>query len=263
MKWVRYATGTDGGSRYGIVEGDMVQEVSGTPFAEYAVTGTRRRLADLRLLTPVMPPTFYANGVNYRAHVRSTSAAVGKDYHEPPLTDIIGYRAVSALVAHGDAIVIPRESPGKIQYEGELVVVIGKTAKHLSEADALSCVLGYSVGNDVSERSWQRVDRTLWRAKNTDTFKPMGPWIETDVDFDAMETIVRVNDKEVARFKTNDMICGVSATISMITRYITLRPGDVIWMGTNDPTLDMVAGDVCEIEISGVGVLRNPVVAEA
>ena len=89
-------------------------------------------------------------------------------------------------------MVIPPDA-SKVQYEGELVVVIGKRAKHLSEAEALSCVLGYTIGNDVSERIWQKSDRTLWRAKNTDTFKPMGPWIETDVDLDALETSVRVN----------------------------------------------------------------------
>jgi 2-keto-4-pentenoate hydratase/2-oxohepta-3-ene-1,7-dioic acid hydratase in catechol pathway len=150
-----------------------------------------------------------------------------------------------------------------VQFEGELVAVIGRKARHLAERDALSCVFGYTIGNDVSEREWQRADRTMWRAKNADTFKPMGPWIETDVDLDAMSTTVRLNGTVVSTFDTNDMVFGVAATISEITRYITLYPGDVIWMGTDDPTLDMVAGDMVEVEISGIGVLRNPVVAAA
>jgi 2-keto-4-pentenoate hydratase/2-oxohepta-3-ene-1,7-dioic acid hydratase in catechol pathway len=123
-------------------------------------------------------------------------------------------------------------------------------------------VLGYTIGNDVSERTWQRNDRTFWRAKNSDTFKPMGPWIETDVDLDALVTIVRLNGREVSRFRTNEMIFGVAEYISTMSRCLTLYPGDVVWMGTDDPTLDMVAGDVVEIEIDGIGTLRNPVVAE-
>lgn len=105
----------------------------------------------------------------------------------------------------------------------------------------------------------QSVDRMLWRAKNADTFKPMGPWIETEVDLDALVTTVRINGKQVSQFRTNDMIFGVAVTISSITLY----PGDMIWMGTDNPTLDMVAGDTVEVEISGLGVLRNALVAEA
>ncbi len=119
-------------------------------------------------------------------------------------------------------MVIPATATEKIHYEGELVVVIGKKAKHLAEANAMSCVFGYTIGNDVSERTWQKADRGLWRAKNADTFKPMGPWIETDVDLDAMETIVKVNGKESNRFRTNDMIFGIKPFIVELTKYFTL-----------------------------------------
>jgi 2-keto-4-pentenoate hydratase/2-oxohepta-3-ene-1,7-dioic acid hydratase in catechol pathway len=172
----------------------------------------------------------------------------------------VGYRAASALVAHEAPVVIPADA-GKVQYEGELAVVIGRRARNLGAADALSCVLGYSIGNDVSERVWQKSDRTLWRAKNTDTFKPMGPWIETDVELDALETQVRVNGIETTRFRTNDMLFGVATYISTITRYITLVPGDVIWMGTDGTSPDLKAGDTVEVEIAGIGTLRNPFVA--
>ena len=150
-----------------------------------------------------------------------------------------------------------------MQYEGELVAVIGTKAKHLSERDALSCVLGYTIGNDVSERTWQATDRTLWRAKNTDTFKPMGPWIETSVDLDKLETIVRVNGTITTRFPTNDMLFGVATYIAAMTRYLTLYPGDVIWMGTDGASPNLKAGDTVEVEISGIGTLRNPFVAES
>ena len=130
----------------------------------------------------------------------------------------IGYRANNALIAHEQNVVIPADATEKMNYEGELVVVIGKQAKHLSEADAMSCVFGYTIGNDVSERTWQRGDRTFWRGKNADTFKPMGPWIETDVDLDAMETVVRVNGAESLRFKTNDMIFDIPHYIVAMTQ---------------------------------------------
>jgi 2-keto-4-pentenoate hydratase/2-oxohepta-3-ene-1,7-dioic acid hydratase in catechol pathway len=256
MRWVRYERG--GGIRVGRVEGDLVREVEGDMFGTHAATSTTIPLAGLRLLPPVIPPTFYAAGVNYRRHLRSAAEKSGQPYKEPTQSHI-GYRAVNALIGDGEAIEIPRDSCGKVQFEGELVVVIGRKARRVSEADALSCVFGYTIGNDVSEREWQRADRTFWRAKNADTFKPMGPWIETDVRPADMATTIRLNGDVVSTFVTNDMVFGVATTISEITRYITLVPGDVIWMGTDDPTLDMVPGDTVEVEIDGIGVLRNPV----
>jgi 2-keto-4-pentenoate hydratase/2-oxohepta-3-ene-1,7-dioic acid hydratase in catechol pathway len=122
-------------------------------------------------------------------------------------------------------------------------------------------VLGYTIGNDVSERTWQKSDRTLWRAKNADTFKPMGPWIETDVNLDALETRVRVNGVETTRFATNDMLFGVAAYIAAITRYIALVPGDILWMGTDGTSPDLKPGDTVEVEIAGIGTLANPFVA--
>ena len=111
----------------------------------------------------------------------------------------------------------------------------------------------------MSERTWQASDRTLWRAKNTDTFKPMGPWIETEADLNQMVTTVRLNGEETISFETNDMTFGVEKYISEITKYLTLHPGDVIWMGTDGTSKNMKDGDICEIEISGVGTLSNPV----
>ena len=174
----------------------------------------------------------------------------------------VGYRAQNALVAHDEDVVIPAIATEKIHYEGELVVVIGKKVKHLSEHDAMDCVFGYTIGNDVSERSWQKADRGLWRSKNADTFKPMGPWIETDVDLDGMETIVRVNGRETNRFHTNDMIFGIVPFLVELTKYFTLWPGDVIWMGTDGTSPDLKHGDVVEVELTGLGVLRNRFVRE-
>ncbi len=260
MRWIRYEADED--TSYGILEGDDVEEVSGSPFGAHRRTGKHRALASVRLLVPVVPQTFYAAGINYEVHVREAAALLGREPILPAKPDI-GYRATNALIAHGEAIVKPRDSGERFQYEGELVVVIGKEAKHLSEAEALSCVLGYTVGNDVSERDWQAGDLTMWRAKNADTFKPMGPWIETDASLEAMQTTVRINGGVVSDFATNNMIFGVATYISAMTRYLTLYPGDIVWMGTDGATQNMKVGDTVEVEISGVGTLSNPITAEA
>jgi 2-keto-4-pentenoate hydratase/2-oxohepta-3-ene-1,7-dioic acid hydratase in catechol pathway len=256
MRWIRYEG--PNGLRYGIVEGETIAEIDTTPFVAWERTGATAALHAVKTFVPVIPGTFYAIGANYRAHAAAFAApsAAGEPLRPQP-----GYRANSALIAHGEEIVIPAESNG-IQYEGELVVVIGKTARYVAERDALSIVLGYTIGNDVSERTWQKADSGLWRAKNSDTFKPMGPWIETGVDLSTLITRVRINGKQMLEFRTNEMIFGVERYIAEITKYMTLHPGDVIWMGTEGSNADMTAGDVVEIDLDQIGTLRNPVVAE-
>ena len=152
---------------------------------------------------PVVPPTFYAAGMNYPEHVREVAEKVGQKPNLPTQADVEGYRANNALIAQGETIVIPADATDQVQYEGELVVVIGQTCKNLTRENALSAVLGYTIGNDVSERSWQKADRTLWRAKNCDTFKPMGPWIETDVKLEDLVTTIRLNGEQMIAFPTN------------------------------------------------------------
>ncbi len=259
MKWLRYEHA--GTTSYGIVEGADVAEVDGSPFGESARTGRVIPLDAVRTLIPFEPRTFYAAGTNYEEHIREVSEMIGAEPNLPQRADI-GYRANNALIACGEPIIIPADATEQVQYEGELVAVIGKTVKSVSEDEALDCVLGYTIGNDVSERSWQAADRTLWRAKNTDTFKPMGPWIETDVDLDSLETTVRINGEVVSQFATNSMIFGVAHYISEMTRYLTLYPGDMIWMGTDGATQNMKHGDTVDVEISGIGTLSNPVARE-
>ena len=259
MRWIRFSAA--GRTAYGILEDERVIEVTGDPFNGYERTRRVHALGAVKIEVPVIPRTFYCAGLNYVSHVVGMAATGGNNSNIPKQPDI-AYRGSNALIAHGEPVVIPRDASEKIQYEGELVVVIGKQAKRLSENQALDCVLGYTIGNDVSERTWQRSDRTNWRAKNSDTFSPMGPWIDTDVDLDAMETIVRLNGEERTRFRTNDMLFGISTFISTMTRYLTLYPGDIIWMGTDGVPPNVKAGDVVEVEITGIGTLRNPFVAE-
>ena len=178
MKWCRFQNGAQ--ATYGLIEGDTVVAVSGSPFDVWTRSPQTYPLSSVKLLVPVVPPTFYAAGVNYREHVTAIAKKRGEEPKFPPFADV-GYRANNALVAQDEAIVIPKDATDLVQYEGELVVVIGKKCHNVSEEQALDYVLGYTIGNDVSERTWQRNDRTLWRGKNTDTFKPMGPWIVTDL----------------------------------------------------------------------------------
>ena len=258
MKWCRFSVG--GEACYGLIEGESVRRVDGIPWERHAVTEERHRLAAVKLELPVIPSTFFCVGVNYRDHVDRMAAKRGTKPSYPPRPDI-GYRANNALIAHEENIVKPRDAGDQFQYEGELVAVVGKRAKHLTEENALSCILGYTLGNDLSERSWQAVDRTLWRAKNCDTWKPMGPFIATGLDPMNLEVAVKVNGKEVSRYSTSKMLFSCQHYIAQITKYMALLPGDVIWLGTDNATLpDLQHGDVCEIVQKDIGVLRNPVV---
>jgi 2-keto-4-pentenoate hydratase/2-oxohepta-3-ene-1,7-dioic acid hydratase in catechol pathway len=259
MRWVRYDH--QGQCDFGVLEGDTIAQVDGIPFDNPARTGYTVALDKVRLLPPVIPPTFYAAGINYLRHVHNAAAA-GLHVQVPKQADI-GYRAVNALIGNDASIVVPADSSGKVQFEGELAVVIGREAKHLSEKDALSCVFGYTIGNDVSERTWQKSDRTFWRAKNADTFKPMGPWIVTGIDIRDMTTNVRINGRLAHSFPTAKMLFSPGEVISDVSRYNTLSPGDVVWLGTDEVPEAVKPGDLIEIEITGIGTLRNRVVAEA
>ncbi len=203
--------------------------------------------------------TFYAAGLNYRAHIEWANSRGGK-YQVPPAADI-GYRSVNALIPTGAEIVIPADSPGPVEYEGELVAVIKTKTRNVSERDVLGCVLGYTLGNDVSERTWQKTDRTLWRAKSADTFKPMGPFIVDGIDPMAQVIEVRVNGKTVSSYETKNMLFGVAQYLSRMSRYVTLLPGDLVWFGCDGPTLPALQdGDLVEVENEAIGVLSNRVV---
>ena len=261
MKWCRYTA--NGNTSYGIIEGETVHEVSGSPFGEHSRTGASHSLEAVALEVPVIPPTFYAAGINYPEHVTWAAHMRGQEPDLPKKADV-GYRAVNALVPDGHDIVVPADATEQLQYEGELVVVIGKTcgpssSGPVSEAESLDYVLGYTIGNDVSERTWQRNDRTMWRAKNTDTFKPMGPWIVTDLNPDDLHVVIRVNDSVVGEYDVATALFGVRNYISEMSKYLTLVPGDVLWMGTEGATENMKDGDICEIEINDIGTLRNRV----
>ena len=259
MKWCRFQSGQN--VSFGIIDGTTVTEVTGSPLESHTKTSNSMPLSSVKLLVPIIPPTFYAAGINYRQHVIEMAHRRGVNPEFPPNADV-GYRANNALCAQDEPIVIPKDAGELVQYEGAVVAVIGKRCRRVSEAEALDYVFGYTIGNDVSERTWQRNDRTFWRGKNTDTFKPMGPWIVTGLDTDALTCTIRLNGKEMFTYAVKDAIFGVRQFISRMSQYLTLYPGDVLWMGTDGATENMKDGDVVEIDVPGIGVLRNPVIRE-
>lgn len=220
-----------------------------------------KRVVDQKVFDAIR--NFYAAGLNFRSHIewghqRANPGASGGG--KIPTQADIGYRSTNALIAHGGEIVIPADASDQIEYEGEIVAVIGRKAKNLTEANALDCVAGYTLGNDVSERSWQKSDRTLWRAKNADTFKPMGPRIVSGIDPMNQQIDVRINGNTVSSYNTSAMIFGVAHYLARMSQYVTLHPGDVVWFGCDGPTLPALKhGDLVEVVCEAIGVLGNRV----
>jgi 2-keto-4-pentenoate hydratase/2-oxohepta-3-ene-1,7-dioic acid hydratase in catechol pathway len=260
MKWCRFRIGAH--TSHGIVEDDAVIEVAGDPLAEHAVTSTRHPLDRVKLLPPILPAILYAAGPNYRGHLEGMARRRGGPPRYPARPEP-KLRSVRAIIGPEDSIVVPRDCAGAVQPEGQLAVVIGRRARNVSRDEALDCVFGYSIGNDVSQREWQRTDRTLFRAKNCDTFKPFGPWIATGLDPTQFRIVVRHNGTVWEDFSSADQIWDTATWIHEMSKTATLHPGDVLWMGTEGADGDMVPGDVIEVQISGIGILRNYVVAEA
>lgn len=258
MRWIRFSTNDT--IQVGLLsENDQVMPVRGDPFGHYEKTGERLKLSDVVLEVPIIPTTFYAAGMNYADHVMAVAKRTGAEAKLPESADI-GYRANNALLAHGRDVIVPEDAGPRIQYEAELVVVIGQKAKHIQEHDVPGVILGYTIGNDVSERDWQKSDRTFWRSKNTDTFKPMGPWIDTQFNPGGAKTAIRLNGALQHEFDTEAMIFGISHFISRMSRYLTLWPGDVVWMGTDGTSPNLQHGDLVDISISGLGTLSNRIV---
>lgn len=259
MRWLQFSV--NGQLNSGYLVGDKVHAITGNFLEKWADTGIVHNLADVKLEIPIVPRTFYAAGFNYAIHVAEIAKAMGEEPNLPTSADI-GYRANNALIAHDEEVIIPADATDQVQYEGELVAVIGKKVKNVSPEEALDYIFGYTIGNDVSERSWQKTDRTFFRCKNSDTFKPMGPWIETDFKIDQAVTTIRLNGVQTIQFATKDMIFSLADFISRTSQYITFYPGDVMWMGTEGSSPNLVHNDVVEIDISGIGSLRNRFIKE-
>jgi 2-keto-4-pentenoate hydratase/2-oxohepta-3-ene-1,7-dioic acid hydratase in catechol pathway len=255
MRWCRFDD--NGAPRYGIVDGDTVIPVDGDPFSGYEVRPSVP-VSGIRWLPPVVPGTFFCAGLNYKGHAERAAYSG----HQVPSRPEVGYRANNALTGHMESVVRPVDCGEPLVAEGELVAVIGRDVpRHCTRDQAESAIFGWTIGNDVSARGWQKSDRTFWRCKNSDTFKPMGPWIDTLASPLTSTTTVAVDGVAQASFPTGDMLFDPYDFICAMSRYITMRPGDVLWMGT-DETASMVPGQVVSITIDGLGTLTNSVTEE-
>ena len=256
MKIVRYSA--DDIINFGILEEDgTIGELVGSPFDTLNPSGAVTHLSNVQLLAPVEAPRIIGVGLNYAEHARE----VGK---ELPTAPMLFMKPSTTAIGPDDAIVYPRQGKN-VHYEAELAVVIGSPARRVSEAKALDHVLGYTCGNDVSERTIQFAEMqagTMLIGKGFDTFCPLGPCIATDLDPGNLQVQARLNGEIKQNESTSDLIFSVPQLISYISAAFTMLPGDVIMTGTPSGVGPFVPGDVVEIEVEGVGTLRNPVVAE-
>jgi 2-keto-4-pentenoate hydratase/2-oxohepta-3-ene-1,7-dioic acid hydratase in catechol pathway len=235
-----------------ITEGDTIQVLAGTFFEDPLPTGEQLDLADVALLSPVLPSKLVCVGKNYAAH----AAEFGGEVPEEPLLFL---KPSTAVIGPSDPIRLLPISR-RIDYEGELAVVIGRLARNVRAEDAARYLLGFTCANDVTLRSLQRADDQWTRAKGFDGSCPLGPWIETGVDPTGVTVETRLNGDVVQRATTEDMVFGVAALLEYITAFMTLLPGDVLLTGTPEGVGPLTAGDLVEVEVEGVGTLANPVV---
>jgi 2-keto-4-pentenoate hydratase/2-oxohepta-3-ene-1,7-dioic acid hydratase in catechol pathway len=245
--FVRYSS--NGQTSYGRVDGDMIAQLRDAPWVDSTRTGKRVAMRSVTLLAPATPSKVIAVGLNYQTHLGERSSA-----KYPGLFA----KFPTSIIAHLDDIVLPPDATNA-HYEGEMVIVIGKKASKVSVAEAKAYVFGITTGNEVSERDWQKSDLQWFRAKASDTFGPLGPYLVTGVDYDDLLLQTRLNGEVVQSQRTKDLIFDVATQVSYISQYITLMPGDIIFTGTPGTTKRIKAGDVVEVELEGVGVLRNKV----
>jgi 2-keto-4-pentenoate hydratase/2-oxohepta-3-ene-1,7-dioic acid hydratase in catechol pathway len=253
-KYVRFEV--DGQAAYGIVEGEYVRRLKGDLFTDPVPTAARYRLSDVKLLVPTEPSKVLAAAGNYMSHFSTQDAAAEREHKPPELF----FKVPSCLIAQGEKIVLPKGSKD-VHFEAELVAVIGKRARNVPVKKALDFVLGVTCGNDVSARDWQKNDVQWWRAKGHDTFGPCGPYIVSGIDCNDLMVRLRLNGEVKQEQSTCDMMNNVAQIVSFASRHVTLLPGDLIYTGTPGKTSAIKPGDVVEVEIEGVGVLRNGVTA--
>ena len=258
-------TTADGAIRHALRKDEATyQLIGGDILGEWRATPETVSASQVRLLAPVEPLNVIAIGLNYRGHARESGMT-------PPERPLVFLKATTAVCAPDDDIVLPAMAPDEVDYECELAIVMGKSAHNVSVDQALDYVLGYTCANDVSARDCQlRLDSQWARGKSFDTFAPLGPWIETDLDPDRAPIRTRLNGRIMQDSNTSDLIFSCRELISYLSRCMTLLPGTVIMTGTpagvgfaRKPPVFLHPGDVVEIEIEGIGQLRNKVVAES
>lgn len=237
--------------RYGLLKGDQVEIIHGLPFDGIDVTGVSLAFSKAEILSPVDPSKILAVGLNYKDHARELGMEV-------PIEPHLFMKPISSLVGPGESILYP-EMSSEVDFEAELVIVVGKIAGSIRAEEAADYIFGYTCGNDITARDIQRKDKQWTRAKGFDTFCPVGPHIETDLDTSNIYIRSRLNSELRQDGNTKEMAFDVFHLISYISEVMTLYPGDIILTGTPFGVGSMSVGDSVEVEIEGIGVLQNRV----
>jgi len=239
---------------YGVLDGDTIHVLPDHYVLATKPTREKIPLKSVTLIAPCDPLKVLAVGLNYKSHIGNRPA--------PPAPEMF-YKPITCLERHEGNIVIPKDSKNT-HYEGELVIIIGQTVRNATRDEAKAAIFGVTCGNDVSERDWQggpQKDLQWWRAKGADTFGPIGPWVVTGLDYGNLLLQTRLNGQVVQKQNTSDLLYDCPAIVAYTSQYVTLTPGDVIYTGTPGATKKMKPGDIVEVEIEGIGVLRNKVIA--
>jgi len=247
QRFVRYEQG--GRVSWGELVGETVYQLSGAPYDGGSRTGASVPVSNVTLKAPVDPKQIYMTAFNFRSHISGDPAEYPGIFLVPP----------SSIIGSGENIVKPADSRS-LHYEAEAVAVIGREANNVSVEDATSYIFGVSAGNDVSERIWQAQDIQWSRAKGSRTFNAVGPYLVTGLDPANLQIEGRLNGERVQGENTSDLIFSLAFMVSYISKYFTLYPGDLVWTGTMGSTRAMNPGDTYEVEIPGIGILRNTVV---
>ncbi|MBB3730980.1 MULTISPECIES: fumarylacetoacetate hydrolase family protein [Nonomuraea] len=252
MRIARFSTGDE--VVFGVVEGDVISTIAGHPFNQIQFTGERYPLAEVRLLAPMLPSKVIAIGRNYAEHAKE----LGNEVPEEPL---IFMKPSTSVVGHGDAIAYPTSQSERVDFEGELAVVIGRLCREVPAERAKDVIFGYTCANDVTARDLQKKDVQFTRAKGFDTFCPIGPWIETDLDASDLALTTTVNGEIRQSGRTSQLINDIPALVAYVSAVMTLIPGDVILTGTPAGVGPMEIGDEVSVGIEGIGTLTNKVVS--
>ncbi len=245
--YVRYELG--GNVSYGVLEGETIHELRGDIFDSIERTGDTVALSAVRVLSPTAPKKVVAIGFNYGSHLGDAEPAAEPGVFAKYPTSVIPHE--SEITYYADAT--------DLHYEGEMVLIIGRTAKNVPKEEANDYIFAVAPGNDVSERAWQRDDLQWFRAKGADTFGPVGPVMVAGVDYNDILLQTRLNGDVVQSQRTQDLIFDTASIVSYVSKYLTLEAGDMIFTGTPGSTKAMKPGDVVEVELENVGILRNTV----
>ena len=264
MRIARFAVPSEQGGdvRFGVVEGPgedpadlVVTPIDGHPFAPFSLAGEPLPLASVRLLAPVLPSKVVCIGKNYADHVKEMGLSAPED-------PVVFLKPSTSVIGPGDPIVLPRNS-NRVDHEAELALVVGRLCREVPRERALEVILGYTCGNDVTARDHQAADKQWTRGKSHDTFCPLGPWIETELDASDVVVQARVDGKLKQDERTSALIHDIPAIVEWVTAFMTLLPGDVILTGTPAGVGPLSAGQTVSVTVGGVGTLTNPVVARS